>query len=338
MARLYLAMEDELIVVVERGGRWCGESRLEGLPIQCADLDPLQPDLVYCGSFGHGLWRSHDGGTTWQPVGQGIGYGEVTAVAVSRLERAGRHGVVWAGTEPSALFRSDDGGDRWEELPNLRRLPSAPSWSFPPRPWTHHVRWIAPDVNAPRRLFVAIEAGGVMRSLDGGRSWEDRKPDGPHDAHTLRPHRQAPGRLYAAAGDGYFESRDGGESWQRVEEGLRHHYLWGVAVDPGDPDTVVVSAALGAREAHDWNRAESTVYRRSRGAPWEAVREGLPEPEGTTISTVAASESEPGVFYLANNRGIFRSDDAGLRWERLRMAWPDRFLRQRVQALVAVGP
>jgi hypothetical protein len=45
------------------------------------------------------------------------------------------------------------------DLPELRALPSANTWSFPPRPHTHHVRWIEADVSVAHRVFVAIEAG-----------------------------------------------------------------------------------------------------------------------------------------------------------------------------------
>jgi hypothetical protein len=48
------------------------------------------------------------------------------------------------------------------------------SWSFPPRPWTSHVRWIGLDANIPDYLFVAIEAGSLVQSRDGGRAWTDR--------------------------------------------------------------------------------------------------------------------------------------------------------------------
>jgi len=52
-------------------------------------------------------------------------------------------------------------------------------------------------------------------------------------------------RLYSSAGDGYFESFDYGGSWNRPMEGLRHHYLFGLAIDSGDPNIVIVSASLG---------------------------------------------------------------------------------------------
>jgi hypothetical protein len=57
---------------------------------------------------------------------------------------------------------------------------------------------------------------------------------------------------------------------------------------------------------------------------------------GTTITTLAVQASQPALFYAANNRGIFRSADAGLSWEPLAMAWPDSFAEQRVQGLAIV--
>lgn len=336
MARMYIAMEQELLIVGRRNGRWTVESRLNGLQTQCVAVDPGRPERVYCGTFDRGLWRSADAGASWEPVGEGIPYAEVLSVAVSPLERAGAGGVVWAGTEPSALFRSEDGGDTWQERPALRELPSAPTWSFPPRPWTHHVRWIAPDPNSAERLFVGIELGGVMRSLDAGLTWEDRKPGAQPDSHTLGTHRLAPGRVYEAAGGGYAESRDGGAVWAGHDAGLAHRYLWGLAVDPGDPETVVTSAARGPQQAHNPIDAESTIYRRAAGEAWREVRAGLPEPSGTLVCVLAANEAEPGVFYAATNRGVYRSPDAGLDWERLDLPWPDAYRFQHPHALTVV--
>ena len=92
------------------------------------------------------------------------------------------------------------------------------------------------------RVFVAIEAGALVRTFDGGRIWPDRVRGGPYDTHTALTPPLAPGRIYSAAGDGYFESTDAADSWSSPEEGLKHRYLVGVAVDPADPDTVIVSA------------------------------------------------------------------------------------------------
>jgi photosystem II stability/assembly factor-like uncharacterized protein len=356
VTKMYLAMAQELLVANDENGSWRADARLEGLrPVSLA-ADPLRPGRIYCGTWGRGLWRSEDAGDSWRPIGDpvtdwtlssfrdGIPHPHVTAVAVSATESANGLGVVYAGTEPSALFRSEDGGETWRELRELRELPSAPEWSFPPRPHTSHVRWISPDPSAKGYLYVSIEAGAVVRSADGGESWEDRRPEGPLDAHTLSTHPSAPGRLYAAAGDGmmregtgYAESPDGGDTWTKPDEGLAHHYLWGVAVDPADPETVLVSAARGAGPAHNPSAAESAVYRRTAEGPWRKTDEGLPEDRGTLVPVLATNPAEHGAFYALSNRGVHRSADAGLSWEELGLPWSESYLGQRHQALLVVG-
>jgi photosystem II stability/assembly factor-like uncharacterized protein len=96
---------------------------------------------------------------------------DVISVSVSPLE----HGndilnKVYAGTEPSTLYTSSDGGEFWERMSTLNDLRSSPSWSFLPRPCTHHVRWIEPDVNNPTYVFLAIEAGALVHTRDGGKN------------------------------------------------------------------------------------------------------------------------------------------------------------------------
>src|SRR5262249_7230211 len=169
-------------------------------------------------------------------------------------------------------------------------------------------------------------------------------PDGPVDTHTLAMHPDAPGRLYSAAGDGvwmagrgYSESLDGGDTWARPDDGIEHHYLFGLAVDPGDPDTVVVSAADSPFTAHDPRIAESTVYRRGGRGRWREVQEGLPEPKGTLRALLATNAEQRGVFYSASNRGVFCSEDGGVSWEPVVAPLPDRYAGQSPNA-IAVAP
>ena len=310
------------------------EQHLQGLAPESISLDETDPTRQYVGTSGNGLWRSSDTGRSWEPAGAGIPHSEITAVAVERAGDA-RPGVVYAGTEPSTLSRSDDGGETWRELTALMDLPSATSWSFPPKPETHHVRWIEVDPTVEGRLYVAIEAGALVRSTDGGDTWQDRVSGGPIDTHTAATHPAASGRLYSAAGDGYFESDDGGDRWSRPMDGLQHGYLVGVAVDPGDPDTVVVSGASGPYLAYRPSNAEAYMYRRVGGRPFELAMEGLPNGRGTVASRLATHADEPGVFYAANNHGLFRSKDGGVSWKALEIAWPDGVFRRGVDALIA---
>jgi hypothetical protein len=185
-------------------------------------------------------------------------------------------------------------------------------------------------------MFVAIEAGALIRTFDGGRTWADRVPDGPYDTHTAATHRLAPGRVYSAAGDGYFESDDAGGTWTRHVDGLRHRYLVGVAVDPADPDTVIVSAAEGPWSAYSPPNAEAHVYRKTMRRFWEPAMEGLSDARGTTVSYFATHPDEPGVVYAANNRGLCRSIDAGRTWKTLKIPWPQGAFAHGVEALACL--
>lgn len=336
MTTLVIATERGLLIT-RHATQWTVEEHLKGKSAECLAVDLQHPSRLYCGTWGSGLWRSNDAGRTWEPAGAGISHAEITAVAVSPKEHAHGFGVVYLGTEPSAVFRSDDGGTTWSELSGLRTLPSAETWSFPPRPETHHVRWIEPDPLVAGRVFVAIEAGALVRTFDGGRTWLDRVSGGPYDTHTAATHPLAPGRVYSAAGDGYFESEDAGDGWMRHVDGLRHRYLVGVAVDPGDPDTVIVSASSGPWVAYSPRNAEAYVYRQTARRPFELAMQGLPDAQGTTASRFATHPEEQGVVYAANNRGLYRSADAGRTWKVLEIPWPPRALAQGVDALACLG-
>jgi hypothetical protein len=82
--------------------------------------------------------------------------------------------------------------------------------------------------------------------------------------------------------------------------------------------------------------AEAYVYRKSARSRWEQAMSGLPQATGTTASRFATHASEPGVIYAANNRGLFRSEDAGRSWTALDITWPDPGLEDGVAALACL--
>src|ERR1700759_2907679 len=179
---------------------------LEDVPVDCVAADG---DRVIVGTRGNGALLSTDGGQ--QRARLELPERDVTSVAISPAD-----GTLYAGTEPSRLFALSNGPE-WKELEALQDIPSRERWSFPPRPWTHHVRWIAPDPHRRERLLVGIELGGVMLSEDGGESFSDHRPGAKRDAHMITWHPLAEGRAYEAAGDGAAWSADGGHSWSALD-------------------------------------------------------------------------------------------------------------------------
>lgn len=291
-------------------GSWRVELPAAGSGISCLARDPRDPDVLVGGSRGQGVWRSVDGGGSWERLD--FPEPDVFSVAVSPAD-----GAVYAGCEPSRLFVSRDRGEAWEELASLREIPSAPTWSFPPRPWTSHVRWIAPSPHDAELLLVGIELGGVMRSTDGGASWSDHRPGAQLDCHSLAWHPSVPGRAYEAGGGGAAWSFDGGATWDAADAGRDRHYTWAVAVDPQDPDRWYVSASTGPYAAHGRGSADAVVYRWDEAGPWEPLGGGLPRPLDDMPYALAHAD---GLLAAGLADGtIYATRDGGDSWEQVRL-------------------
>jgi hypothetical protein len=248
--RVFVCTRDRTVMRLESdGGSWSAEPALEDVPAACVATDG---DRVLVGTQGEGALLSVDSGHSWEPIE--LPERDVLSAAISPAD-----GALYAGTEPSRVFVSSDGGS-WEELEALQEIPSRDQWSFPPRPWTHHVRWIAPDPHAAERLLVGIELGGLMYSDDAGASFTDHRAGAKRDSHCITWHPAADGRAYQAAGDGAAWSRDSGRTWEAADTGRDLPYCWALAVDPADPDRWYVSAASGPWTAHAGEDAEGELY------------------------------------------------------------------------------
>jgi hypothetical protein len=305
MSRLYAATGDGIVRLDEVGGTWTAELFLSGSGARCLAVDPADRDTVFAGLLDGGVRRSVDGGRSWIEC-------ELPERAVFSLAVSAADGTLYAGTEPSRLFRSDDQGESWSELKALLELPSRPTWSFPPRPWTSHVRWIAPSPHDAGLLLVGIELGGLMRSSDGGESWQDQRPGAQLDVHSLAWHPQAPGRAYEAGGGGAAFSTDAGDTWKRADDGRDRHYTWSVTVEPDDPDCWYVSASTGPRAAHGRGDSQSRIYRRRGDQPWHALAGGLPEPLPAMPYALLATEGR--LFAGFANGLLWESGDRGDSW------------------------
>jgi photosystem II stability/assembly factor-like uncharacterized protein len=305
MARLYAATGDAIARLDEARGEWTVEVFLGGSGAQCLAVDPDDPDTVYAGLRKQGVRRTRDSGRTW--IDCALPEPGVFSLAVSAAD-----GAVYAGTEPSRLFRSGDRGENWRELDALLELPSRPTWSFPPRPWTSHVRWIAPSPHDEDLILVGIELGGLMRSSDGGETFQDHRPGAQRDVHSLTWHPRARARAYEAGGGGAAFSEDAGESWQPADEGRDRHYTWSVGVDPDDPELWFVSASTGPYAAHGGGDPQARIFRRRAAEPWRALAGGLPEPLPAMPYALVAADGR--LFAGLADGQIWETNDRGESW------------------------
>lgn len=176
-------------------------------------------------------------------------------------------------------------------------------------------------------MWVAIASAGILRSEDGGTSWQTcnqgQRVQSEADVPRYLPHKLAldprdPNVLYLQNIDGVYRSSDGADSWQPIEVGLPSSFGFPFAVDHTG-NQYVVPLDINTRYMVDGRMA---VYRRRFGdTNWQPLATGLPtEPQLTGVlrDALAVDTLEPAGVYMGTTQGeLFYSTDAGDHWARL---------------------
>jgi photosystem II stability/assembly factor-like uncharacterized protein len=249
-----------------------------------------EPNLFYMGATGGGVWRTKDGGSTWESISDGHFGGSIGAVSVAESDP----NVIYVGGGEKTLrgnmsygygmYKSVDAGKNWEHigLDNSR-----------------HISRIRIHPQNPDILYVAVmgdtfkdsQERGVYKSVDGGKTWERKlfvnsragavdlilDPNNPRImyASTWNVRRSPSNFSSGGPGSDIWKSTDSGENWEKLSD------------NKGLPKGV-------------WGISGITVSPQNSNRVWTII------------------ENE--------NGGVFRSDDAGKTWQKTN---DDRALRQR---------
>jgi photosystem II stability/assembly factor-like uncharacterized protein len=310
----------EGIAIIERqGSGWrVGQRAITDKHISAIMMEP-QSGLTFAGAFHGGVHVSADGGRTWEPRSEGLAQNNIYSLAWRRTHGRVR---VFAGSEPAHLFVSDDLGLHWTELPALRSVPSLPKWSFPAPPHIGHVKHINFDPDNPLTIYASIEVGGLLRSTDGGSSWQEF-PSLYEDVHRLMIHPAKPKFLYAVTGRGLYVSPGDGAAWEQwtQREDAIGGYPDGFVFRPSDPKLMFMTAAHDAPGT--WRTTHFAGARISRsqdgGRTWEILKNGLPDRLQASIEAFCLEEAptSTAIFAATTAGEILCSEDLGDSWKQI---------------------
>lgn len=316
---VFMATTGRGIERVERnGGDWTKSSAWAEADVRCLATSP--DGVALAGTQGDGLFRSDDGGLTWAPSGlDGTIVKSIAFCAADPL-------VVYAGTKPPAVHRSDDGGHTWRELPSFREIRGRPLWRQPAeRPSTAYVQALASSPRDPDVVVAGMEAGAVVRTLDGGRTWSNHLKGSCRDCHSLHFHPDGQ-HLYEGGGGvmtaGIAISTDRGETWDRPTDGLDIKYGWAVAADPQAPDRAYIALSPGPMKAHSNSDAQAAIFRRHGDGRWERLQGGLPQPLDHMPYALITHPATPG-YLLAGlaNGDLWETSDSGDTWMKMKASF-----------------
>jgi len=288
---------------------------------------PSNPDIIYVGSgeglqrpdlsVGDGIYKSTDGGKTWQHLGLRDGF-QIPVVLVDPRDPnrvfAAVLGHPYGANQERGVFRSTDGGKSWQKIlykdentgaidlifdPKNAQTMYAVLWSGRRPPWTTGGTILGPG-------------SGLYKTTDGGNSWHPLTKGLPTWEQGLgriglgiSP--SNPNRMYAtvqadAEHAGIYRSNDAGQSWNRVNDENR---VYGraddfaeVRVDPRNPDVVY--------------SADTSTYRSNDGGyTWTAIKGA---PGGDDYHRIWINPENPDIILIAADQGATITVNGGVTW------------------------
>lgn len=326
-------------------------------------MDPTNPRILYAamwehgrkpwyvlsGGYAGGIFRSRDGGDTWEKLTKGLPklIGKIGVdVAGSNPKRL--YAIVEAAPGEGGLYRSDDGGDSWE-LKNKTRILWTRSWyymhiaadpvdenivyvlnapfmksidgglTFEKKPTPHgdhHDHWINPDDN---QNMINANDGGATITFDGGKSWSSIMNQPTAQMYRVNTDNLFPYRIYGGQQDNatlgiLSETYDGGigrDDYFAVGGGESAH----IAFDPDDPGLVYATTINGTLTEFD--------------VKTQMTREIKPYPEFVFgmesrhlryrvnwNAPVTVSPQDPKVLYYGTHK-LLRTKDRGVTFEEI---------------------
>jgi photosystem II stability/assembly factor-like uncharacterized protein len=263
-------------------------------PVDVAALafDPSNSQTLLAGTRLSEIFKSTDGGATWQAKTNG---GFDLALEVSSFQFDPSHPATVYAASTQGLLQSTDGGETWDFFGDA----GIPLFV------------LAIDPTSPSVIYAGDDTGfGILKSTDGGNHWIQMNNSLPNNSGAggsgwplvicLAVDPANHSTIYAGTyGNGLFQSKDGAATWAPVNSGMRDAYIAALSF-VGNPSAIFAGTLGGG------------IYQSSDGAQtWSATNKGL---DLALITALALDPAHPGTVFAAAFDGVQKTSDGGASW------------------------
>jgi tetratricopeptide (TPR) repeat protein/photosystem II stability/assembly factor-like uncharacterized protein len=301
-------------------------------------VDPTDPGVIYAGTENAGVYKSIDGGLSWQPAHSGLERANISTLIIDPREPS----TLYAGVAPGGIYKTTDGAKIWLPINSGIELPGADFLSI-----------VVMDPQNNEHLYFTQNAS-LYESLDGGETWQQIQIPAcmlsggisnlavhPNDGKTIFIMEFNSGDTFSCP-IGIYKSQDSGKTWDQISVSISETELGNnsLAIDPRNPENIFFSEGFGGRRligsldgGNTWNNlmeggcsalAFDTINRNRTycgggGGLWVSNDEGatwssIDIPSANSFQAIAFSPLAPKVI-LAGGVGVYISQDEGKSWD-----------------------
>jgi len=251
-------------------------------------VDPIDPNVIFLGTKGDGVFRTENGGENWMHTP--LSSGEFYSIAVDPSD----DNIVYAAGFPQdrgRLYKSRDRGVTWQEIYSETHEESK-------------ILTLAINKDRPNEIYAGNTEGAIFKSQDGGESWVVEKWMDEKAVKQVMFGLKDTNKIYVVTETGLHKSSNGGKDWtdltknfERFKEANR---IYGIVGDPYYDDGLFSASAYGLLKSTDG------------GKTWKEIQ--LLVRPGTSVLACVVNPRDSREIYLGLGSTLYKSTDAGRNW------------------------
>ena len=203
------------------------------------------------------------------------------------------------------IYKTDDSGNSWQQL--ISRKVTNDTWTHRGINVFGHTRVVGIDPVDFNRLYIGTADHGLVKSIDGGKSWKEAVKGMEYKAniYDIAIDAQKPQIVYVINGKvgfkvaGAAKSYDFGENWIQLNSGLKEAMYYTLLPDSENSDMVYVGGEGGVYKTADG------------GKKWVLKNKGI---EAVTVRKLVFHQKNKEIIFAATDKGLYKTVDSGDSW------------------------